>query len=316
MAVVHVEELWPGRGGKDGIEKKFTHTRIFEVKTDDPADDEMTAGAAEGLPRNGDAHPNNDRAAMIDIDCQNSDDDPTLWLVVCTYSTEIPGNQARETAGYDPTSGASIPTGGGGEGTDPYQRAENPLDRPATYRVDWESTTEICTEGTFGAAIKNSAGDPFDPPPQVEVSYPVITIEKNYPIGDPILNLDVQDEYQDAVNLDAWHGIDAGKCRFVGLNVIYGFENGVRFGRVTFRIKIRKKGWLLRLVDCGFREFVPGSLTPPPADKMEPIRDEHGVEVAQPVPLDGAGRKLTPGAALVYLEFSIYTEKLYAPLGL
>jgi hypothetical protein len=89
MAVIYVEELWDGRTGEDGIERKRKYTRRFEVRTNNAADDgTVAAGAgagagarALGLPGNGDAYPNDAFALVVSIRPDQSADDPTLWYV-------------------------------------------------------------------------------------------------------------------------------------------------------------------------------------------------------------------------------------------
>lgn len=305
MAVTSVEELFPGRGGDDGIEKQYKSTRVFEVRTDDPNDDEYTAGAAVGLPRNGDPHPNNAVATMRSISCYNLDDDPTLWMVTCEYGSDLPREQAREVAG-PAEDGTSTLNDGVGE------RAENPLDRPAIYTISSEQTKEIAEYDWLGNEITNSAGEPYDPPAEIEVSYPVITVEKNFAVGAPILDLGIQALYYDCVNSDVWHGIAIGLLRIVKIGTVYGFENGVGFGRVTFQMKLNWKGWKLKLADVGFNYLTDGGTV----KKRIDVRFGSGVYPDNPQPLNGAGGMAAPGDPINFNEYQVYRELAYGVLGI
>lgn len=306
MAVTYFEELFEGRGGKDTVDKKYEHTRVFEVRTDDPNDDEMTAGAAAGLPRNGDPHPYNPAATMRAISCFNLPDDPTIWIVTCEYNTDLAVDHAREIAGPAEDGTSTLNDGIAGD------RPENPLDRPAVYRVESEQTTEIVSEDWNLNPILNSAGDPYDPPPQIETSYPVIHVEKNFPVGAPILDLGVQAIYYDCVNTNRWHGIAAGQLRIVKIGCSYNFENGVAYGRVTFQMKLRWKGWKLRLADIGFNYLTEGGTKKRRID----VELGSGVYPDTPQPLNGGGQPLATGDPLLFNEYQVYRELDYGILGI
>lgn len=269
MAVISCKELFPGRKGSDGIERKLKHTRVFEVLTDDPLDDDYIAGAGDGvtIPRNGDIHPNNPFAVMVSITADQDDESPTRWIVVCEYDTELPLSQARESGGFD-ANGESVL---GGQAGNPLARADNPLDRPAQWSFEWEQVQAVAEysredgsgspdnfDGTitwpFGTRICNSAGLPFDPPPMYEDSQPVATVIKNYPVGHPILLLAAQSTWKNAVNNAEWKGFAAGTARIAGMGFTYATENGITFGRMTWRIKFtdRAWGWDLNLMDVGY----------------------------------------------------------------
>lgn len=328
MAVVSVEELFPGRRGSDGIERKLKHTRVFEVITDDPADDETIAGAGVGIPRNGDLHPNNPFAVMVAISADNSDETPLIWLVVCEYDTELPGNQAREAGGYDASGQSQVGGQGSSAGTpgNPLARDDNPLDRPATFRIVWEQTQKIATETVLGGEpegvdiawphgtqICNGVGDPFDPPPMKDTAHPIITIEKNYPIGHSLLALSEQLLWQNAINLGEWRGCPEGTLRIVGMDIVYSVENSIEFGRITFRMKGEVDGHDLVLVNQGFRHVpnafvstVPELIDQPLGsgaypDKATPLKDDH---------------ILPPGDPLHYLRFGVYLYKDFDGLGI
>jgi hypothetical protein len=311
MAIVSVEQLFEGRGGGESVGRKLEHTQVFEVITNDVTDDQNTVGLAPGLPLIGQSHPTSPSATLTDIKPSQSSDSPYIWQVTCTFSSDLPREQAAEVAGPD-ASGASV------QAADPTQREENPLNRPATYKIDWEQSTEIASEayldildGEFTQDIVNSAGDPFDPPAQMEVSYAIITIEKNYAIGSPILDFGVQEAYQDATNSDVWHGLSIGSCRIIKIGVSYEFENGVAFGRVTYQVKVRRLGWDLKIADCGFNYLTEGGTKSTRIDKDIGT----GVFPDSPTPLNGTGGIKAVGAPIVYLSFRVYPRMNFTALG-
>lgn len=341
MAVTLCKELFPGRRGSDGIERKLKHTRVFEVLTDDPNDDDYIAGAGDGstIPRNGDIHPNNPFAVMVNITANQDEESPYRWIVVCEYDTELPTSQARESGGYDSTGGSQVGGQGSSAGTpgNPLARDDDPTARPTRFSNATEKTQEIAVRSivaktpdiydagitwNWGQAIVNSAGLRFDPPAMKRASYTAITAVKNYPIGHTILSLDTQESYRDHVNGDVWYGREVGTCLIDSINVDYDTENSISFGRVTFVIlykpfkresdNIIDGGWNLRLLDCGFYEFDLAQTL----EFLLDVPEGSGIPPNEPQLLDGSGFRNPPGDAPVYLEFGVYDDALFNDLGL
>lgn len=331
MAVILCKELFPGRRGSDGIERKLKHTRVFEVLTDDPLDDDYIAGAGDGvtIPRNGDIHPNNPYAVMVSITADQDDETPYRWVVVCEYDTELPRAQAREAGGYDASGASQVGGQGSSPGTtgNPLARDDDPLARPAMWRVSHETTQEVvtrCKSGfkpddndptivwNWGLVICNTAGYPFDPPPMVEASQTVITITKNYPIGHTLLSLSSQTDYIHHINAAEWKGLAAYTVRITGMDIEYSVENGIEFGRITFQLKHRWEGWNLELLDCGYYETDFGG-----GETFElDVPEGSGKPPNEPQLLDGAGFRKAPGDPPVFLEFGIYEIADFDDLGL
>jgi len=306
MGVVYVKELWEGRSGSDGIERRREYTRMFEVRTDDNADDATVAGGTVLLPRNGSAYPTDAFALVVRIRPDQDSGDPTLWKVACDYSTEMPVAQGRESQGINAATGASEATASGG---DPATRQNSPLNRPPVYKVSHEQTTEIVEADKDGNAILNSAGDPYDPPLEDEVSYAVVTVTKNL----AVVQFDWLEQFVDSVNSVIWNGRAVRTCRMMAIEYEAATENGVTFWRVTFRVKIRPKKWDRKVIDRGFRETVTGS-----ANKA--LQDpKTGAFSAEPILLDGLGKRLGPGLPPVYFPangFRIKQEKAFSLLGI
>lgn len=331
MAVILCKELFPGRRGKDGIERKLQHTRVFEVLTDDPNDDDYIAGAGDGvtIPRNGDAHPSDPFATMTSITADNDDEIPTRWLVICEYTTELPTVQAREAGGYD-SSGASQLGGQGssaGVPGNPAARDDDPTTRPTRWSSSSDRFQEVarrCVTGKkpddldgaitwpWGLDIVNSAGMPFAEPVMREASRTIYTAVKNYPIGHPVLDLGNDENYRDHVNTASWYGRAAETVLCVTYDVVWKFENSIPFGEVTFQFKSNPAGWNAELRDTGFYEYFSGAWFP--LDQPE----GSGREPTSAVDLDGAGVRNVSGPPLVpvYLKFGLYDNADFSALGL
>lgn len=317
MAVVSVEELWPGRDGEDNVNRKRTYTRTFLAITDNVADDATVVGADHRIPRLGAFHPNDPFSWVVKNQPRQSDDSPTLWTVTISYGTDLPEVMARESQQVDENGESQA----GDVAKDPSSRAENPLDRQPSWRVDYEQATEVCEEDWQGFPILNSAGDPFDPPLEKEVSYRVVSVSFNV-AG---INFDLLDQFDDAINNAPWKGRPAYTWRITGLNYESAMENGISFWKVSMRFKYKAKGWLRRVIDRGFREIQTtgsagaGTL----ATKLVRIMDKTtGGYPTEPQLLNGSGVRLPDTDAdgkrtpPVFLTFHTFAEKNFNALGI
>lgn len=325
MAIEYVKELWPGRTGTDTFDKHRTYTRTFEVRTTDPADDVVTAGLTDALPRLGQSYPSDPAAVCVSVTPTNSADDPTLWEVVASYDTEIPRPAAAEQAQPD---AAGVTNGGGAAGgaapalAPPPLREENPLERPPQIRLTHETTTEVCEVDWLGKPIDNSAGEPFDPPVMREVSYPVFVVTKNVDSVD----FKKVELWVDGINKVPWKGIGPRKCRVAGYDYETVYENGFTFHRVTITIKVRWRGWDARPVDAGYRALETvvflrnqgGFEVEREVTELVPIEDKRtGAYLTTPAPLDGAGARLPAGEPLKTRgPFQLYREVNFADMGI
>lgn len=311
MAVVYVTELFEGRTGGDNLERKRSYVRVFEVRTDDPEDDATVAGGTDLLPRNGDPHPNDEFAVMVAIEPAQSSQDNTLWQVTCRYSSDFPEDQQREALGYDSSGqpvenpGSSTGGTGGGGGGESMTRETDPRSRPARWSGTWEQTTEVLRTDVAGVAIKNSAGDPFDPPPTVERNYLVLTIEKNISCDSAFLRRSNQRDYQEAVNSDRPWGYDEMTLKVARVEFKSEIENGIAYVAASLSIKFKPEGWLMKLVDAGFRNSAGNFFGKDPVTGALP---------SDPKPLDGAGAALALGQPLHLLEFQVCRPIAFIPM--
>jgi hypothetical protein len=309
MAVVYVQELFEGRTGSDNLERRRSYVRMFEVRTDDPADDATVAGGTPLLPRNGEPFPNDEFAVMVAIDPAQSSADNTLWYVTCRYSSDLPAEQQREALNYDSSGipyqnpGSTASAGGGGGGQ--VSREDDPRDRPAQFEVDWEQASEIVYADINGDAITNSAGDPFDPPPMMERNYPVITITKNVALDNAILDIEKQQEYQEVTNSDTPWGRDEKTLRMVRFKHSSAIENDLAYAVVSLSIKVKWDTWTLLLADIGYRDINGDTIGGDPATGAPP---------SEPKPLDGAGLALPVGDPMEFRDYEIYRPIPFIPI--
>lgn len=315
MAVVWVREVWEGRGGSDDWDRKRDFTRSFQVLTDDTGDGPSVVAQAAGIPLLGSAHPDDAAALMVGIKASQDSSSPYLWSVTCEYTTQI---EFPEAVPVDPGTGQTEPDtpGDAPETPEPAERQENPLDRAPVWKISFQETQEPLrrayeydADGELTGeliAVVNSAKLPFDPPVMIEASRIIVAVTFNV----ARVNMRKMADLKDSVNSVAWYGMPARTVRCVGAEASSKYENSLSFWEVTYTFALKDDTWDIRVLDSGYAELIPGSAPPRPVvDHWQKIKDPFGVEATEPVPLDGNGRKLTPGNPEVYKVFRGYKER-------
>lgn len=324
MAVASVSEIWDGRQGGQKLPGRVRdYTRVFEVVTDSASDGPVVAlgagAVALGLPLFGASYPDDIGAIALEISPRQHSDDPRRWLVDVRYSSEFgAGSEGGESAAQP-----SETAGGDGGEEPPEELPENPILRPPVWkitfqqnrepvgkaaRVWYDAETDVVSDiDEEPTAVRNSANLPFDPPAEIEVSRPVISVTVNrsasqYRLADVV-------SLQDAVNFEEWYGLPPRCGRCIGVEVGSKYENGIAYVEMTYQIAINYKTWDLRILDAGY--YTKEGSTPP---KWVKIVDDTGREPSQPVPLNGAGAKLDPDADPVFLRWSAYRAVPFSTL--
>lgn len=298
MAVTSVEKMWSGRSGADTLLNHRTYRVVYEIIVDDPTTSEVDIVNATGVPQVGSALAIDSGAYMVDFELAVSDDSPFIFYFTAKYDSKPELPEA-----FDP----------GAEGAEPGDIDANPLLRPAVWSVSFTKTTEPAVKwyainnlGVMDAnlsLIRNSAKLPFDPPATIEVSRPILRATKN--IAPTAATLSFFMSLQDRVNDRVWRGLAKHVARIDGVTGAGKKENGINFVEVAIDIALKWDTWALQLLDCGYAELTTRTVPGPPVAQQKTwtkIRDPFGQEASEPVPLNGAGRKLAPDADPVYLK--------------
>ena len=288
-------EFETGGKGNEGVQRRYT--RIFDVELDawsgSNAQDVLDALLAEGIPRLGDPFTTG-RHTDLGARCNNvtprSTDEPRFVEVTASYSNspsdfgepekEV-GNAANEPGqNADTKSDPNNPNASDGD---------DPISRPAEIEWGEGSYSEVVTKATLVTAagaevadqpVANSAGEPFDPPLEVEKTFLTLRITVNRANFSP----STVSSYSNKTNSDTFFGFEAGKVKCRSVTAISQFEKGRHFWRITASFEIRDS-WDYELLDAGYWEIVAGA--------REEITFPNGRPLSAPWPLDGAGTKLT-----------------------
>lgn len=272
MAVTSHNEHWESLQGQQDMRFRRTYKRRFIVVVDDNANYSNLLFSHASTPDNGDAHPNDASAFVVNVKCYADSAFFGKWWIDVDYDSWFEEH--------------------------PDYFTESPLAKPNVIEWGFEKLVKAVQYDINDDDIVNSAEVPYSPPLEIEYPISIATVTKNYAVGSvPSLRT-----YYGAVNSDIFT-LD-GTAYPVGSLKISGMtfskkqkQNGTSFIAVSWMIAYKEDKWLPhRVLDQGFSELV--------ADKWRTILNAAG-PLPNPSRLNGSGLKLAPGDAPVYLEFAL-----------
>jgi len=330
MVVLFVREDGGGRIGGRNDRAEKTYKRRFTVQTDDPTDGPEIVLEAEGIPQRFDSYL--PASGIVEggtycqvVDCNLKGASRTIWEVLAYYTNNL----------------------------QPFN-IENPMERPAEVVFDTVTySVPVIQDALDSSAIRNSAGDPFDPVPEEEESRLIIMITVNKASYDPRFYIDFHNKLNNAEYIIPYRSGDGVeemtfkrrelKCKKIrGLRQI---QAGVYYWATTFTFETKPeripdgarilidggpaKGgsftnpeendtlsycWTRFLLDRGTRAYI---IRPPLVDPvLAQIRDNTtGQPFTRPPLLDGAGTRLPFDGDPVYIGYDLLQEKDFTLLG-
>ena len=227
----------------------------------------------------------------------------------------VTSNQWMVTASYGPWNPA--------DRGDPTQ-ASNPLAMPPRYRLEFERHPEPIWQDINGNAIVNTAGDPFDPPLEVDNLIGILTVERNVA---STFDIPTTIALSGSVNQDVWNGFAAKTVRVapIGLPALeYSQEANAYYYPLVLTFEINFKTWNRKPLNAGYRQKSPTQIND---QRRITILDESGCPLQSPGLLSQSGTYLPPpvsqnavitGNFEVHqpIDFSIFNlDSLFTPPG-
>lgn len=209
-----------------------------------------------------------------------------VWIVSATYSNTVDSGSVGEDE-------------------------EDPLDDPPVYEFSFAKYQIPALEDIDGEAIKNGADEAFDPPYLVDENRPIVTVTRNELSFSPAVAV----EYQDAVNSDAFAGVDPGVAKIVGISARTATRGSVSYFVVTYEIEFRWQGWNpTRILAIGYRYRL--NETGPSMNYVDPVTKQ---APTTPILLQLNGLESPPVDGVrptFWHEFTFYREKTFGLLNL
>jgi hypothetical protein len=304
MGWVATVEHADGRKGRMNELMVREYTRVFTVETSSNLDGPDLVLFAPGLPRMYDpfvsAGGSLDAGALVREILPEPTDNLKVWRVTVRYSSDV---ESLLNA--------------------------NPLLRPAEVSYDTVGVAIPVTWDKDGLAIKNSAGEPFDPPVEMEEHRLVVRISRNLPDG--VWGALAALPYCGAINSAPFLGLPAYCVKCVRLPATRLHENGKLFWKVDAEFHVRRlrepngkdrisaaagggvRSWTAWLLDRGYNRLKStGS-----GVVLTPVQDPVSFQPSStPRLLDGNGGQLSPGFQPVYRGYDYLPELDFNALGL
>jgi len=254
MSIIFLDEATDSGDGEVGEDGYRIYTRKFLVISDTVDDGSETILTASGLPRRFNLLPSGS-AWCQKVSASRQRNAPTYWDATASYTSNfgaLPG------ASLDSIEGVKL-------------KITTTTERRAVY-VDKD-----------GNPVLNSAGERIT---GLERDYPLLrltmsgTIDNFYP-GQYL-------EYTGAINSDPWMGGAARtwKCEGVEVEEMGNEEDGL-FYEAQAQFLYDKKGWVDRLLDCGWRDITGKNI-------LDPTTKDR---IVKEWPLNGAGMPLSAADA-------------------
>ena len=272
-----------GRDGAWTIDDR-RYSELWRVDVDSLTDTQVDALLATNIPSIGDTFSDDTGSYCVSLTPRSLD--RYAWSIVAQYSSK-------------------------------QEFSTNPLNDPVVVTWDDDPYQKPAFEDSSGNAICNSAGDPFDPPPEVDDSRGTIIIQKNVGATPGYVR-----GYRNAVNSNAFRvgrsatdpfiltvAAESAKIRRFAMSAIKK-RSGTEFAVLTIEMQVLDDAddWTLRNLDRGFNVKRSGDAT-----KRDKVLLDDGSEPSEPVLLDGSGARLAnPSASnAVFIEDDYYTLKAF-----
>ncbi len=304
-AITEFREDHAGRSASQTVDDRGTlqrtYTRVFWAKVNDPRLGPGVVLAHPALPLPWDLYVTDtdyDVNARV-ISRTPTHTSPFRWDIKVEYSTRP--LQSGTPNGGD---GHSDPFGGtAGNGTTAHP---NPLLRRARFSSqsrDFQKPCDVDLTRTVaypdGQRVRNSAGEPFDPPIVHDCAALTFRVVKNYAFMPAAWF-----EYLEpkAVNAEKFCGFDKETVKINGISATDVMqENEISYVEVTFDFWYRALGWTEKPLDQGFLNLViAGGLA-----RFVRILEPGGAPISKPALLDGFGRRVALGGTPVFLDGTV-----------
>lgn len=281
MIVIYCYEIQP-RSGDENNKLERTYERIWRAKVDIP---DATSNEILAIPDIPDLNSvyligtqASDIGALVSKRRARQDaDNPYVWEITVNYDTKQP---------------------------DPSKITENPLQKIPEVDWDFQRYSKPIVKDRHFNAIRNSAGDVYDPPAEKDATRVVLTITSNKADFNVVFALD----FRDVVNRTSFLGADPRQAKVMSLKAKRQSEKGLVYFAVTAVIEFHDETFDLVLLDIGYNELIGGVRTP--------IREKDGTLIQTPMLLDGNGVRLAPNAQPVFNTFEVYEEQDFALLNI
>lgn len=278
----------------------ITATRFYQSLADSQSDNENDVLNASGSVKVGDFYGPNTFLRVESVSVSQVSGNPLQWFITVVFSTRVPEDSDEIVP--DPV--ARLPV---------FSAVSIKSKEPVKVIPDFFNRTS----DDF-IVPRNSAGVPYDPPIERQITDLAITVTQNFRDG----NLLQISEFTGTVNNKKWEVFDRGQCRIINIEVVRVTENGVTFFKRTIEIHVREKTvdynwdtiypWQVLIENSGVQQMDAQN------DEVEPIPYANlpDVLVVEPVGLTLLGRAQKKSVEPTFERWDVYDQKDFADLDI
>lgn len=287
------------RPGRDfGFDEKgiFSGSRKWSILTDGLNESPLDIFTAVGVNKY-DQHPQYPQAIARTPKLTQSETDGVVWNLEVFYSS-APFESSSQPDEEEPQAPS-----------DDNNQLKPPELRPAVWSFSRKEVMRVLEKDAIAETdVVNSAGFPYDPPIEVPSSNMLIRVD----FWLPNINIAAFRLLWDRINSAEWRNFPAKTLRVNDANAKAQFDKAdggglLAYWNLSVELEHSEKPWNPRkILDQGSIERISqaGVL------RFKQICDDAGNPMV--APLDGSGRRLAPGEALVYRDVNAYKEAAFA----
>lgn len=283
-----------GRAGSEDAGKRGTYRIIYKVRTDDINDGQDTVGLAFGLPKQGDLYilgnDFNPSSRVVGRQFTQIEESPYEWEVEILYEPfDVSFEDTTEVSLGFQTRRIVVP----GRYNDP----EIPH-----------------SERKLEMGIVSSNGELFDPPPEMEVSEPVLTFTRN----ETDISIAYLMSITNTVNKSEFYGADARTLRMMPPQAQRQTNpDGGWYWRVTYQLAYKYDTWDLQILNTGRFYMTGGTMDVFQKDGVPFVGLLTTAGAAlNSSSVDTAGRYISDGEDPTFQRLRVYREIDFGELGL
>jgi hypothetical protein len=292
MALIWVRTML-GAEATVGPNGERSYRRSFLAKSNLTRELRTAILASPMLPRYGAPHPEDFNATCSKVTPKQHKKNPYLWDVDCEWTTlHGQGNEA--------------------------DKQKPPDQRRPHWSYHFSPAHRYFPRDLDGKLFADSAGTPFDPPPDMPIWIDEVTIQRYEPV---VADIRSQDRgYMNGTNTDDWQGAQPNEALIADIARDEVFEQNAWWFNTTYKVLVSPRvqvqggyvgGWdPFQQLDAGAR-ILNDDNPPVPTPIVE-----SGYVDGRPHTLDGKGKLLAAGADPVYLQFRLVNKVAFAGLRL
>jgi hypothetical protein len=309
MAIIDVKETFGNRTLAQDSKYQVTINRQFKVISDIINEYMNNVTQAEGIPTMYDPHPEFEKALMVGASAKQDSGEPRSWIVDCTYSTN-PDSASASASGAGGGVDQSPEVASQQKGSEPANRIENPLNRPADIQISTGFQSYVLEKSFAPNARKvcNTAGEMFATPLMFRFPFLIINCSRNIASFN-VSNLNYYVDRTNNASVTLFGGttgivqktIQAGDLLVENISANRVLENNVSYWRVSMVLHVivpdswsnlpenASPGFDARLRNVGFNGFFSASSTAlrplVPGAKVPSDLDENGYKLGDVDPI-------------------------------